>query len=184
MKHKKLAVAVTALGLVGAGSGAALAAKSAPKSVNIKAVQTMKVKINRYIQDGLRWQKDSYRVRAGGTVRVTQLAPAEGPHTLSIVKKRDLPKTVKQINNCKVCMAIAQQHGANPESEAPPQFPFVENGTGQATPPTLDRPGDSAFIGPNKGDSVSLKVGAKPGTTLWALCAVHPWMQTKIVVVK
>ena len=29
---------------------------------------------------------------------------------------------------------------------------------------------------------ISIKVTAKPGTTLYFLCAVHPWMQGKIVV--
>jgi plastocyanin len=28
----------------------------------------------------------------------------------------------------------------------------------------------------------TVKVTAKPGTTLYFLCAVHPWMQGKIVV--
>jgi plastocyanin len=31
-------------------------------------------------------------------------------------------------------------------------------------------------------NSITIKVTAKPGTTLHFFCAVHPWMQGKIVV--
>jgi hypothetical protein len=34
------------------------------------------------------------------------------------------------------------------------------------------------------GDEVTLPVTAKAGTTLTFLCAIHPWMQAKLKVVK
>lgn len=180
----KLLAGLATVGLIAGGSAAALAAGSAPKHTRINAVTSTKLKINRYIQDGTRWQKDVYDVKSGGTITIVNLAASDGPHTFSVVKKSQLPTTVNQINNCKICLTIAKEHGANPGSQAPPQFRYVENGTGTNTPPNVDRPGDSAFIAPVQKASVTLKVTAKPGTTLYFMCAVHPWMQAKLIVQK
>jgi hypothetical protein len=180
--QRKLLGAATAAVVVGAGAVAAAAASPAHTSIN--AVTSTKVKINRYIQDGTRWQNDVYTVRSGGTITIRNLAASDGPHTFSVVKKSQLPRTVAQINNCKICLTLAKEHGANPNSNAPPKFLFVENGVGTNTAPNVDQPGDSAFVEPSQGAKVTLKVTAKPGTTLYFLCAIHPWMQAKLVVGK
>lgn len=184
MSHRKLVAGAATLGLVAVGGASALAAGSAPKHSTINAVTSTKVKINRFIQDGTRWQKDVYDIKSGGTITIVNLAASDGPHTFSVVAKKDLPRTLKQINSCKICQTIAVEHGANPQSNAPPKFLFVENGTGTNTPVNVDRPGDSAFIAPTQNAKVTLKVTAKPGTTLYFMCAVHPWMQAKLVVQK
>ena len=184
MTQRKLLAGVATLGLVVGGSASALAAGSSPKHTTINAVTSTKVKINRYIQDGTRWQKDVYDVRSGGTITIVNLAASDGPHTFSVVRKSDLPRTVNQINNCTICQTIAREHGANPNSNTPPKFLFVENGTGTNTAPNVDRPGDSAFVAPTQNAKVTLKVTAKPGTTLYFMCAVHPWMQAKLIVQK
>ena len=182
LKHK-LVVGVSTVALLSGGGAVALAAGgSAPKHANIVAVQTIKVKINRYIQDGLRWQHDAYTVRSGGTVTIVNDAPSDGPHTFSVVAAKDLPRTAAQLQNCKICETIAQEHGANPNSDAPPKFLYVDNGKGTNTAPNVDRPGDSAFIPPKQNAKVTLKITAKSGTTLRFICAVHPWMQAKVVV--
>jgi hypothetical protein len=108
---------------------------------------------------------------------------AEGPHTFTVVRKKDLPKTSAAVFNCKICNKLGQAHGADPNSNAPPTFQFLENGVGTNTPPSVDRPGDSALIGPGKkGESLNLKVTAKKGTTLRFMCIIHPWMQSKVIV--
>jgi uncharacterized cupredoxin-like copper-binding protein len=184
MINRKLIAGVTALAVVGGGGSAALAAKQAPKKppkvTTIKAVSSTKVKINRYIQDGLRFNRDEYTVRSGGTLRLVQLAPDEGPHTFTVVKRKDAPKTARQVFNCKVCRKLAQAHGADPNGEAPPKFNFLENGKGQKTKPNVNKAGDSAFFGFKKGDKLRLKVTAKKGKTLYFICIVHPWMQAKV----
>ena len=91
MSHRKLLAGVATFGLVAGGSAAAMAAGSAPKHTTINAVTSLKVKINRYIQDGTRWQHDVYDVSSGGTITVVNLAASDGPHTFSVVKKSDLP---------------------------------------------------------------------------------------------
>jgi hypothetical protein len=184
MLQRKLLVGVATLGLVGGGSAVAVAAGSAPRHTTINAVTSFKAKVNRYIQVGTRWQKDVYDVKSGGTITVVNLASSDGPHTFSVVKKSDLPKTAKQFNNCKICLTIAAEHGADPNSQAPPKFPFVENGTGTTSSPSVDRPGDSAFIEPVQKAKVTLHVTAKAGTTLYFICAIHPWMQAKLIVQK
>jgi hypothetical protein len=184
MLQRKLLAGVATLGLVAGGSAVAMAAASAPKHTTINAVTSFKVKINRYVQDGTRWQKDVYDVKSGGTITVVNLAASDGPHTFSVVKKSDLPRTGKQINNCKICGTILQEHGFDPQSQGLPKFLFVENGTGTNTTPNVDRPGDSAVIAPSQKAKVTLKVTAKPGTTLYFMCVIHSWMQAKLIVQK
>ena len=165
------------------GTTAALAAHSAaaPSKVTIKQSQTIKFKANRYIQDGLRWNKDVYTVKSGGTLHVVNSEANEGPHTFTVVKPSDVPRTAAQINGCKICEKLGKAHGADPNSDAPPKFQYLENGTGQKTPPSVDRPGDSGVTGEGKkGESIDLKVTAKAGTTLSFICLIHPWMQAKV----
>jgi len=177
-------VAVLALSL-GAASGVSAATKKPPKHATIRAIQKLKMKPNRYILDGLRWNRDVYRVRSGGTLHVVNDAPGEGPHTFTVVKKKDLPKTVKQTFNCEICNKLGAAHGADPNSDAPPKFQYLENGVGQNTPPNVDRPGDSGVTGPGKkGESIDLHVTAKAGKTLHFMCLIHPWMQAKVIVGK
>jgi hypothetical protein len=185
MTHRKLAVGVSALGLLVGGGGAAIAAGTAvPKTATIKESQSFKVKVNRYVQDGLRWDKDVYHVRSGGTLHLVFNVAGEGPHTFTVVRKKDLPTTAKAINNClsKICGTLAKAHGADPNSDAPPKFNFLENGKGQDTAPNVDRPGDSAGMGFTKARTIDVPVTARKGTTLRFLCLIHPWMQAKVVV--
>jgi hypothetical protein len=181
MLYRKAMVGVVALGLAAGGSGAALAA--APSKTTIKQRTGLEMKPNRFIKDKLRWSKDVYHVRPGGTLHLVDSVVNEGPHTFTVVRKKDLPKTAKAAFNCKICSKLGQAHGADPNSPAPPKFQFLENGQGSQTPPNVDRPGDSVVIGQgNKGESVDVKVTAKKGTTLRFMCIIHSWMQAKVVV--
>jgi hypothetical protein len=161
----------------------ALAGQSTTSSVTtIKAVtSTPKMLVNRYIQDNLRWNKDVYKVASGGTIHIVNDAADEGPHTFTVVLKKDAPKTGLATVNCKICLTLAKAHGANPNSNAPPKFQYLENGVGQNTPPSVDRPGDSGVTGKGKkGESIDLKVTAPAGTKLYFMCLIHPWMQAEL----
>jgi hypothetical protein len=184
MTYRKLIAGIAGLSLALGATGVATAAGGkAPKKTTIKVSQKIKVKPNRYIQDGLRWNKDVYRVRSGGTLHVVNTVATEGPHTFTVVKKKDLPRTARQILNCKICNTLGAAHGADPNSDAPPKFNFLENGVGQNTPPNVDRPGDSGVTGPGqKGESIDLTVTAKKGSTLHFMCLIHPWMQAVVKV--
>ena len=184
MHHGKIVAGLATLSLVGGGTGVALAARgSAPKRANIAAVQTLKVKINRYVQDGLRWKKDVYQVRSGGTLRIVNNAPDEGPHTFTVLKKSDLPKTPRAHLQLQICNKLGAGPRGRPEQRGAAEVPVPRErrrlddrrrtSTGPATP---------ASSTPKKGASVTLKVTAKKGTTLHFICLIHPWMQAKVVV--
>src|SRR5919201_3620632 len=175
-KRRLIAGAVT-LGFALSATGVAVAAKTsaAPAKTTIKVSQKVVMKPNRFIQDGLRWDKDVYHVRSGGTLHIVNTAATEGPHTFTVVRKKDLPRTAAQAFNCKICNTLAAAHGADPQTEAPPKFQYLENGVGQNTPPNVDRPGDSGVTGAGKrGEAIDLKVTAKRGTTLHFMCLIHP----------
>lgn len=163
-------------------TGAVAGHSKSTSTTTIKAVtSTPTMVVNRYIQDHLRWDKNVYKVKSGGTLHIVNQAADEGPHTFTVVLKKDAPKTGLQAVNCKICLTLAKAHGANPESNAPPKFPFLENGVGQKTPPNVDRPGDSGVTGPGKkGESIDLKVTAPAGTKLYFMCLIHPWMQAQV----
>lgn len=185
MKHRNLIAGLAALGSVAGATGAAVAANSAavPSKVTIKQTQTLSMKPNRYIQDGLRWNKDLYQVKAGGTLHVVNTVASEGPHTFTVVKERDLPKTGAQIEKCAICEKLGKAHGVDPQTEGPPKFQFLDNGVGQITPPNVDRAGDSGVTGSGKkGESIDLKVTAKRGSRFYFMCLIHPWMQAKVAV--
>ena len=164
-------------------TGAALAGGQHSASVTtIKAVQgPPKFQINRFVQDTLRWDKDVYTVKSGATLHIVNLAAGEGPHTFTVVARKDEPRTLSSLFNYKVCNTLAKAHGANPNSNAPPKFPFLENGVGQQKAPSVDRPGDSGITGKGKkGESIDLTVTAPAGTKLYFMCLIHPWMQAVV----
>jgi plastocyanin len=163
-----LALAGSALG-AGGGKGPAKA------KVVIKGGETFK--INAYVKDSVHFVGGTVTVRSGGTVTV--MNTTADAHTLSIVKSSQLPRSLKQIENCGVCGEIAKSHGVNPEGPphpGPPPIPLVNVG-----PAGFDEPGDSVFIAPKgHGGPVTLTVSAPSGTTLNFMCAIHPWMQGRI----
>ena len=182
MNNRRLAVGIAGLCLAVGVTGVAVAA--VPSSTTVKESQSIKVVPNRYLQDGLRFNKDIYTVKSGGTVNFVFNVTSEGPHTLTVVRKKDVPKTPKAILNCAICNKLGQAHGADPNTEGPPKFQYLENGVGEnGTPPNLDRPGDSGiFMTNKKGEKISFKVTAKKGSVLHFMCLIHPWMQGRIVV--
>ena len=183
MSSRRFLLAATLCAAAAVAAIGAVAAHSARTSTTtIKAMTSPpKVVINRYIQDGLRWDKDVYKVPSGGTVHIVNNAADEGPHTFTVVLKKDEPKTGLAILNCKICNALGKAHGADPNSNAPPKFPYLENGVGQSTPPSVDKPGDSGITGKGKkGESINLTVTAPAGTKLYFMCLIHPWMQAEL----
>lgn len=183
MSIKKLTALAVVILVALAAANVATAAAAAPARTTIRTIASVKFKPNRYIQDGLRWNKDSYSVRSGGTLRVVNSDGSEGPHTFTVLARRDMPRTLRTLFSCRACARLTRAHGADPETEAPPTFPFLENGVGQRTPPSVDRPGDSGITGEGrKGESIDLTVSARAGSTLYFICLIHPWMQAKVEV--
>ena len=183
LSRKLLFLAATGYAAIAVVAGVAVAGHAAASSVTtIKAVDVPpQIKINRFVQDTLRWNHDVYKVPSGGTLHVVNVAADEGPHTFTVVAKKDEPRTATQLFKCQICEKLGKAHGADPNSNAPPKFPFLENGVGQAKAPSVDRPGDSGITGKGKkGESIDLKVTAPAGTKLNFMCLIHPWMQAEV----
>lgn len=171
-----------AAALVVAGAALAGGQHTAAGVTTIKAVQgPPKFQINRFVEDTLRWNKDVYSVKSGGTLHIVNMAAGEGPHTFTVLARKDEPRTLAALFQCKICEKLGKAHGADPNSNAPPKFQYLENGVGQKTPPLVDRPGDSGVTGKGKkGESIDLKVTAPAGTKLYFMCLIHPWMQAEV----
>jgi hypothetical protein len=117
---------------------------------------------------------------------VNKTSPKQvGPHTFSLVTKGSLPKTPKARKNCftpkHICLAIAIWHGFNPKTEQLTKNPAKAGAAGWSTAGSVSKKGDSWFT-EKKGDTLSQEVTAEAGSTLYYMCAVHPWMQGKVTV--
>lgn len=189
-KRRRIAAAgagVLAAAGLAAGVGSADAARSAPKSVKLFVRGGTTYKIGKYAQENMRYAPTTLTVRSGGTLTIVNKDPSGmEPHTFSIVKRSQLPRSNGKITACSnlaagsICRDVAVSHGVNPNSppQGPPPKLVVDVGaTG------IDQPGDSVFLGPGFPPQ-TLKITAKPGTTLYYMCVVHPWMQGSIKVVK
>ena len=147
----------------------------------IKAVTSLpKVVVNRYIQDGLRWDKDVYKVKSGGTLHVVNNAADEGPHTFTVVAKKDLPKTglQGQLHDLREAREGARR-GSEQRRAAEVPVPRERRRSGHAA--DVDKPGDSGVTGPGQEGRVDRPAGDREaGTKLYFMCIIHPWMQAKV----
>lgn len=132
--------------------------------------------------------KGDESVEAGQKLEIVNTSNPKdiGPHTFTLVTRKDLPATKNQMKKCgkfqlEVCQRVLRVQRANPM-------------TGEVKKPNVDKgkkgwdrrfgfTGDTWFT-QEKGDSESRKVSAKAGTTLYYFCVVHPEMNGKIKVVK
>jgi|SRR5689334_800615 len=108
-----------------------------------------------------------------------------GPHTFSLVTKGSIPKTPKQRQLCftphHICKSIAAWHGV--KGEGPPtKNPAKAGEEGWDTLGSLTKPGDSWFTGTKPRASITQQVTAEAGTTIYFMCAIHPWMHGSIKV--
>lgn len=144
----------------------------APRRATLQIKDGFAVKINRFISDKLRFGRDVVDIRSGGTVVVRN--PTDQPHTVSLVRRRQLPGNAREVGRCfegPPCSSFFEAHQVNEQTEDVGQ-PVVN--AGQAG---VNQPGDSVFI-PPKGRT-NLEITADRGTTLYFLCAPHPWMQSR-----
>jgi len=138
---------------------------------------------NKYIKDNMYFSPGTVNVKSGEslTFKFADTKSME-PHTLTIVGKTDLPRTGAQVENCAACQRYATGHLKNPKAPPDEHNPIV-HWTLDKGQPGLDTVGDSIAIQqPGRHRSITVTVSAPAGTTLYFLCAVHPWMQGKIVV--
>jgi hypothetical protein len=137
----------------------------------------------------MRYVPGTATVKSGCTLKFTFATPDQDvPHSISIVKKSELPKTAAEMQSCKVCKEIKAELVKDPTEPAGPHNPIL-HWIVNVGRPGLDVPGDSISIfedadkgAPPGHKSVVVRVSAPPGTVLHYICGMHPWMQGAIVV--
>lgn len=144
----------------------------APQNAKLSIVGGIQMKAGEWIRDDQRFAPRNLDVRSGGRVTLRNKAKTEDPHTISVVKKSDLPKTAQQAFECAACGPFFEAHQVNEDTGDVGQ-PVVNVGQ-----PGFDQPGDSLFVAPDA--TVRFDVSADRGKSLYYLCAVHPWMQGKL----
>ena len=182
MKQRKSRVALAGAPLAALVALVALLAPSVSAAESTEAVTTIEI----FMQGKKMGFKGPATVREGEELKVVNdtMPSMVGPHTFSLVTKSSLPKTAQQRKTCftpgKICMGIAGWYGLKGEED--PKNPLVQaGGEGWNTMGTTTKKGDSYFFA-KQGESFEQPVTAKAGTTLYFICAVHPWMQGQIKV--
>ncbi len=180
IKRAGAAIAVTGLASVGTIGGSATAA--AGDAVPRAATPTIDM-VQRGHSLGFSGPR---RISSGATLAIVNTTdPAKvGPHTFTLIRKGKLPKTEKQMKRCEqakgVCKDIARAHKFEPPDTI--NRPDVDVGK-SGWDRSFGKRGDSWFT-PTEGEQTSRVVAAKPGTTLYYFCAIHPFMTGKIKVVR
>jgi plastocyanin len=180
--------AVAVVAVLAAFAASAAMASTHAAGVTIKVTDKGQTyRINKSATDTMYFSPGTTSVKSGEMLTFTyEGKPADEPHTISVVAQRDLPTTTAQINACenggdKVCNAIVAGHIKNPKLPPGPTNDIahwvVDKGRSG-----LDGPGDSVAIEGAKHKTISIKVTAPAGTTLYFFCVVHPWMHGKITV--
>ena len=176
------AVAVAAYPASRAAVGAAKAC-----GATVKVTDHEKFVVNQYLQDEMRFAPGTATVRSGCDLTFEFATSDQAdPHSLSIVKESDLPRTTAEMESCKVCTLIKPKHVGDPTTPAGPKNPIL-HWIVNVGKPGLDAPGDSLAIFENQArgappghGSVTVRVSAPPNTTLYFMCGLHPWMQGKV----
>jgi plastocyanin len=182
MSRRKFARPIIgAMAVLVAAAVAVPALAAAPRNVRVKAIGTVKMVPNRSITDGMHFNLDALTIQTGG--KVTLIDRTRAPHTWSVVKRGQVPRTLRGVDACfgkGPCDDIAIAHGAiNPDTgeEQEPTTPLVNVGKAG-----FNTAGDSVLMPP--GGKTSVKITAPAGSTLNMICAIHPWMQNKVKVVR
>jgi plastocyanin len=115
--HARVGLAL-AVALIAAAVAVPAFAAVAPRHVTETTTGGAKFVPNRMFADTMHFKLGTIRIRSGGTL--TFVDKTKAPHTFSVVKKRQVPRTANQANNCfgpGPCDEIARAHGAvNPET--------------------------------------------------------------------
>ncbi len=169
--YRALVPAIALLVIAVAVGSATGQGRRAPQKATVSVVGGLSFKPNRFVRDSQRFRPGLTVIRSGGTVTIRNRT--REPHTLSLVRRSQLPRRGNPFEQCfgrGPCGALARAHGFPEDEEGPPTNPLVNVGAAG-----FDRPGDSIAFGPR--ESVNIRITAPRGRRLYFLCAPHPWMQ-------
>jgi plastocyanin len=124
---------------------------------------------NKFVRADLRFSPGPVTLASGETVTWVHDDQTEAPHTATLVNEEDLPDDFTGLFDCQVCAAALAAHFPG----GPPVIVVDPDGDGQ-----FSSPGDSLLFFDD--GEISAQINAPSGTTLYYLCAIHPWMQGSI----
>jgi hypothetical protein len=186
-KRLRLVGVATALGafaVVGLGGSASATSSSA------KATDTAKITAEFDRKNKDLFFEGPATVAAGADLKIINNTNprAVGPHTFSLVRKKDLPTSKNQIKACGkklkgICGAIVRWHDVNLDTGEVGENPVEVGKNGWDQKGSEKRKGDSVVLDRGRGQKFKAPVTAPVGKTLYYICAVHPFMQGKIEVV-
>lgn len=149
-------------------------------SADSKTVRTLGdniVQPNVKIASSLRFSPGPVTVKSGDTITWVHADDTEEPHTVTFGNQADLGDTFEEVFGCGAPGGLCEQALAGHGAFGPVLDAF---GPGDAANPVVDEVGDSLLF--FAGESITATVGAAPGSTLYYLCAIHPWMQGTVEV--
>ena len=155
--------ALVTAGMAGAQSG-----------MTVRVMGEEDVDPNVRIFSNFRFSPGPVTVKSGDTVTWVDADDTPAPHTVTIVDSADLPATFEEVFACTAPGAPCGDALAGHFPGGPPVLVLDVGAAG------LDTPGDSLLFFP--GGSATANVSAPAGSTLFYLCAIHPWMQGTIQV--
>jgi hypothetical protein len=189
LKVVVLSAAAAVVSLAAFGPGIATGAYGPTETTTGSAASTVPTVYIKLAKGSLSFEAPKAIVEGEELQVVNTTNPKQvGPHTFSLVEPSLIPKTKKARQLCftpgHICKAIAGWHGA--KGNGPPTINPVEAGAeGWSTLGSLTSKGDSWFTGSKPHASIvqRISVGATAGpTTIYFMCAIHPWMHGKITV--
>ncbi len=177
---------VSTKGIIAIAVGLAAVFALAPAMANAAELGPANTVFMKAGKGGLRFEAPKTIVSGEELEVLNQTNPKQvGPHTFSLVTKGSIPKTPKARQTCftpkHICMAIAHWHGTNGKGPIT-KNPVEAGAEGWDTLGSVTKTGDSWFTGSKPNTSIVQKVTAAAGTTIYFMCAIHPWMHGSIEV--
>ena len=126
-----------------------------------------------YVRDAVHFAPRAIAVRPNALVTWVDADRSQEPHTVTVVRRRELPQTPQDLFQCRPC-ALAAAHLADP-NDPNSSVARVRVNVGA---PGFNTRGDSLFLAP--GGRISARITARVGATLNYFCGIHPWMQGSI----
>jgi hypothetical protein len=149
-------------------------AGGAPNQTTVRATGKLSFEPNRFFKDGQRFSPDVSVVQSGG--RVTFVNKTNEGHTFSLVRRGQLPGTLREAFGCYgpngVCNTVLEAHRFDDDNDRNDR-PEVNVGLDG-----VDRAGDSIALRPDQRSSQ--RVSAPAGRNLFLLCVFHPQMQARL----
>lgn len=174
MRHRKLFAGAAGLVVVlTLTTFSAIAGDRAPAShADVHVIRALGVEdfdANALIYSTFRFDPGRSFPHEGERIRFTDRDRSAAPHTLTVVRPSQVPDSFDEIFVCEPCNAALEAHFSTDP-------PTAKVGIGDG----LNAPGDSLLI--FDGQGIGANVTASAGTTLHFVCALHPWMQGRLVV--